>query len=87
MKLETEFFNNRAKDWAVCLCGNDPSRDGFYPCLHDGLVVEPDLNGPWAGALYYCERCHRIVDMEAGIVKCYASDEAVAANETRYDRG
>lgn len=29
-----------ADDW-TCLCGNQPHRDGFYPCDRDGREVEP----------------------------------------------
>lgn len=49
-------------DWAVCLCGNEPHMDGFYPCLPDGTEVEPDADGPWDGKLYRCAKCERIIN-------------------------
>lgn len=53
-----------ADDW-VCVCGNMPHSDGFYPCLPDGTEVEPLQDGPWDG-LYVCARCTRIVDGDTG---------------------
>lgn len=43
----------------VCVCGNRPDTDGFYPCDSDGNDLEPVLDGSWDG-LYRCDRC-RIV--------------------------
>lgn len=43
----------------LCLCGNNPSSDGFYPCDAAGNEVEP-LSG-WSG-FYVCLRCGRIID-------------------------
>ena len=52
-------------DWMICLCGNDPSLDGFFSCLGDGTPVEPaDLPGLWDGRRYVCARCGRIVDYQ-----------------------
>jgi len=45
-------------------CGNDPSNEGFYPCLYDGTEVEPYVDGAWKGRLYVCNRCGRIIDVE-----------------------
>ena len=43
------------KDAWKCLCGNEPSDDGFYPCDENGKEVEPDHN--WNGIYYRCNRC------------------------------
>ena len=46
------------------LCGNTSHSAGFEPCLIDGTVVEPILDGPWQG-LYKCMDCasiHMILD-------------------------
>jgi hypothetical protein len=56
-----EFIKHEAGDsdaW-ICLCGNNPVSDGFYPCDHDGNEVEP-VTG-WKG-LYVCSRCGRIIE-------------------------
>ncbi len=50
------------KDW-VCVCGNIPESDGFYPCDEDGLEIEPTKESRWSG-LYVCARCSRIIDQE-----------------------
>jgi hypothetical protein len=41
----------------VCICGNRPTYDGFYPCDEKGNEVEP-VTG-W-NDLYVCARCGRI---------------------------
>ncbi len=71
-------------DWTDCLCGNEPHIEGFYPCLPTGKVVEPDHQ--WVQTLYYCERCHRIIDMITGTVSGHADDEIVDVNNRRYDQ-
>jgi len=48
----------------VLSCNNNPSMDGFYPCLYDGTEVEPYANGAWKGRLYCCASCGRIIDVE-----------------------
>ena len=45
----------------VCLCGNTPSSDGFYPCDEEGNEMEP-VKG-WNN-LYVCARCRRIVNQD-----------------------
>lgn len=44
----------------TCSCGNRADLDGFSPCLKDGKQVEPDMDGPWDGRLYVCERCAEV---------------------------
>lgn len=70
----------------VCLCGNEPYLDGFSTCLDNGTVVEPDQHGEWGGLLYICERCHRIIDQDTGIVSGVATDDIVAANNLWWAR-
>ena len=47
------------EDAWICICGNTPVSDGFYPCDKEGKEVEP-VKG-WTG-LYVCNRCRRIID-------------------------
>lgn len=49
-------------DWPdnwICVCGNTPDSDGFYPCDANGNEVEP-VEG-WKD-LYVCANCGRIID-------------------------
>jgi hypothetical protein len=50
------------KEAWICLCGNRPDSDGFYPCDKDGNEVEP-VEG-WEN-LYVCARCGRIINQES----------------------
>ena|SRR3712207_5123018 len=53
------------KDWWMCLCGNTPRQEGFYPCTAEGVGV---MVGPtvaaWATPWYVCDRCGRIIDQD-----------------------
>jgi hypothetical protein len=42
----------------ICVCGNAPSSDGFFPCDKEGNEMEP-VKG-WGG-LHVCGRCGRII--------------------------
>jgi hypothetical protein len=42
----------------ICICGNTPSSDGFYPCDEKGNEMEPVAG--W-NDLYVCARCGRII--------------------------
>ena len=58
----------------LCVCGNTPSSDGFYPCNEwDGVHVEPVIGGFWDGKSYVCDRCGRIIDQDTGNVTGYRS--------------
>jgi hypothetical protein len=46
----------------ICLCGNEPSKDGFFPCDEKGNEMEPVAG--WGG-LYVCARCGRMIDPES----------------------
>jgi hypothetical protein len=43
----------------VCICGNTPTSDGFYPCDKFGKEVVPDMS--WIDPIYVCHRCGRII--------------------------
>ena len=47
------------EDAWTCICGNQPTSDGFYPCNEAGDEVEP-VKG-WKN-LYVCARCGRIIN-------------------------
>lgn len=51
------------EDGWICICGNTPADDGFYPCDQDGNEIEPTVGSAWAG-LYVCFKCGRIIDQE-----------------------
>ena len=46
----------------ICICGNQPSEEGFFPCDEKGNETDPDAN--WGG-LYVCARCGRMIDLES----------------------
>jgi hypothetical protein len=52
---------NNEEAW-ICICGNEPSEDGFYPCDEKGNEVEPVVG--WSGR-YVCLRCGRIIDPDS----------------------
>jgi hypothetical protein len=56
MQITHEVGNQEA--W-VCLCGNTPSDDGFYPCNEQGEEVEPTAD--WDN-LYVCSKCQRVIN-------------------------
>jgi hypothetical protein len=53
-------YENGNPDAWVCLCGNTPSSDGFYPCNHEGQEVEP-TPAEWTTNWYVCNRCGRMI--------------------------
>lgn len=50
------------RDAWICLCGNEPQDDGFYPCDAAGKEIEPAAG--WNG-LYVCHRCGRIIQQDS----------------------
>jgi len=61
MKLTKEHIQHESGNeeaW-VCLCGNRPDSDGFFPCDSDGNEMEPVQE--WEN-LYVCGRCGRIIN-------------------------
>ncbi|NBV23163.1 MAG: hypothetical protein EBS05_14745 [Proteobacteria bacterium] len=45
----------------ICLCGNHPSGDGFFPCDAKGNEVDP-VPSEWTTNAYVCHKCGRIID-------------------------
>lgn len=62
----------------VCVCGNRPTVEGFFPCDWSGEKLEPGLE-PWPDALYLCGRCGRIIDADTLAVMSLDSDRAHTA--------
>ncbi len=50
------------QDAWICVCGNEPQTDGFYPCDETGNEMEP-VRG-WNG-LYVCHGCGRIIQQDS----------------------
>lgn len=48
----------------VCICGNTPSGDGFYPIDAGHREVEP-TEKDWKTNQYFCNQCGRIVDQDS----------------------
>ena len=49
------------KEAWLCVCGNTPTADGFFPCNSEGEEVEP-VASEWTTNCYVCSRCGRIID-------------------------
>lgn len=77
-------YSKSSKHWLVCLCGNEPHINGFYACLEDGTMVEPDINGPWDGHLYLCMGCGAIYDAESFDQKGQIDAAALAAQAANF---
>ena len=45
----------------ICICGNEPCSEGFYPCDSTGKYIEPCIDEGWID-LYRCDRCGRIIN-------------------------
>jgi hypothetical protein len=75
--LQATIQHEKGNDEAwICLCGNEPSEDGFYPCDEQGNEMEPA--GSWKG-LYVCLRCGRIVEQDSlRVVGCNPSPKLLA---------
>lgn len=60
--MAKEFINHEAgyeEAW-VCICGNTPTGDGFFPCDANGDEMEPLIGSAWKD-LYVCAKCGRII--------------------------
>ena len=62
MTQEIILLEASERDAWICLCGNEPQSDGFYPCDKTGNEMEP-VTG-WSG-LYVCHRCGRIINQDS----------------------
>lgn len=47
----------------ICLCGNTPSDDGFYPIDDSNHEVEP-TEDDWKTNHYFCNTCGRVIDQK-----------------------
>jgi hypothetical protein len=45
----------------LCICGNTPSDDGFYPINEKNEEVEP-TSEDWKTNQYFCNQCGRVID-------------------------
>jgi hypothetical protein len=51
------------KDVWVCICGNMPSENGFYPIDETNHEVEPTAED-WKTNQYFCNQCGRVIDKD-----------------------
>lgn len=51
---------NNEEAW-ICICGNRPADDGFFPCDKNGNEMEPLIGSDWKD-LYVCANCGRIIN-------------------------
>ena|ERR1700761_5103140 len=51
------------EDAWICICGNTPVDDGFYPCDENGNELEPTIGSGWTD-LYVCANCGRIIKQD-----------------------
>lgn len=66
----------------ICLCGNHPISDGFYPCDSTGKQVEPTPE-EWPVSLYVCDRCGRIINRDTVFVVGYRKDNTLTTTERK----
>jgi hypothetical protein len=77
-RISHELDNDDA--W-ICICGNMPDQDGFFPCNARGDEVEPTTEA-WKTNWYVCNGCGRMFDQHTLIVMGRAGMEA-QSNATR----
>jgi hypothetical protein len=61
MKHVTHLPNNPTA--LLCLCGNTPADDGFYPVDEQDREVDPTA-AAWPDNTYACRQCGRVIDGE-----------------------
>lgn len=62
----------------ICICGNRPDSDGFYPSDKDGNEVEPTPEH-WTTNWYLCGRCGRMINQKTlGVVGRNESSKRLA---------
>jgi hypothetical protein len=60
--MPKEFITHQAgsdEAW-ICICGNEPTGQGFFTCDAQGNEIEPNIGSGWTD-LYVCAKCGRIV--------------------------
>lgn len=68
--MAQEFITREAgnRDAWICVCGNMPHGDGFFPCDEAGDEMEPVIG--WSG-LYACNGCGRIIRQDSlAVIGC-----------------
>jgi hypothetical protein len=58
----TEFIQHESSNeeaW-ICVCGNTPAHDGFFPMGANGKEVEPTAQA-WTTDELFCGRCGRVI--------------------------
>jgi hypothetical protein len=68
-----------AKDW-ICVCGNTPWAEGFYPCDERGNIVFPTPE-EWTTTWNVCDRCGRIIDQASLRVVAMRHPDACALRQ------
>jgi hypothetical protein len=63
MKNEFIRYEQPGRDAWLCICGNTPLHDGFYPIDEGNHEVEPDPD-EWTTDQYFCNRCGRVIDLD-----------------------
>ncbi len=81
MKVKRIMEGDEFLHW-VCLCGNTPMEDGFYPCDSEGEIVEPTPEA-WTSDWYVCDRCGRIIDMNTDEIVGVRFDNTLTWEERR----
>lgn len=77
MTLEHIQHEEGDNDAWVCICGNVPSDDGFYPIDKNLHEVEP-TEKDWTTGHYFCARCGRVIDqVSLKVVRRVNPDEIV----------
>jgi hypothetical protein len=63
MEKEHISHESGSREAWICLCGNTPGDNGFYPCDEKGAEIEPDKF--WVKPLYVCDNCGRIIHQDS----------------------
>lgn len=61
---ETITHEKGNRDAWICICGNEPSENGFYPVNSKGQEVEPTPED-WDTDNYKCAQCGRIINQNS----------------------
>ncbi len=65
MTVKKQFIIHDPQDrdaW-ICVCGNRPIDQGFYPCDANGNELDPVKGSGWSG-LHVCDGCGRVIDQK-----------------------
>lgn len=76
-----ERLNCEDESWWICLCGNEPHKEGFYTCDANGFITSPTADGRWDGKSFICYNCGRVFDGDSGVVSKKANRLALRHNQ------